>query len=210
MNFTLLHHVTFYALYGLAAVGAYAISERTIFYLVTLRDARRLAGVPSGELKVHAPGDRAKGVAGDMLEQFLVQRPALTTRHEVEDVGEAAYLGARHRLARHLWVVDTLVTAAPLLGLLGTILGIIDTFQALATSGVSDPGAVSRGIGTALFATALGIAIALVGLVANNFFQDKVDRIADHLKVILLKAGQGPVADGSLANRELRATPAGR
>jgi biopolymer transport protein ExbB len=210
MNFTLLHDVTFFALYGLAAVGAYVICERTIFYLVTLRNARRLVLVPSGELKVYAPGDRSRGVAGDMLEQFLAQRPSLTTRHEVEDVGEAAYLGARHRLARHLWVVDTLVTGAPLLGLLGTILGIIDTFQALATSGISDPGAVSRGIGTALFATALGIAIALVGLVANNFFQDKVERIADHLKVILLKAGQGPVVDNSPSTHDVRAASAGR
>ena len=201
MNFTLLHDVTFVALYGLAALGAWTISERTIFYLHSLRDARRLSRVPSGELKVHAPGDGPKGVAGEMLEQFLAQRPALTTRHEVEDVGEAAFLGARHRLTRRLWVVDTLVTGAPLLGLLGTILGIIDTFQALASSGISDPGAVSRGIGTALFATALGIAIALVGLVANNFFQDKVERISDHLKVILLKAGQGPVLGRSDADQ---------
>jgi biopolymer transport protein ExbB len=90
-----------------------------------------------------------------------------------------------------VWIVDTLVTAAPLLGLLGTILGIIDTFQALATSGISDAGAVSRGIGTALFATALGIAIALVGLLANNFFQDQVERIVACVKLVLLRAGLG-------------------
>jgi biopolymer transport protein ExbB len=139
-----------------------------------------------------------------MLAAFMSQRPALSTRHEVEDVAEAAYLGARHRLQRHLWIVDTLVTAAPLLGLLGTILGIIDTFQALATSGISDPGAVSRGIGTALFATALGIAVALVGLVANNFFNDRVDRIGDSLKIILLKAAQGPIDAEGNAAREVR------
>jgi biopolymer transport protein ExbB len=77
------------------------------------------------------------------------------------------------------------------MGLLGTILGIIDTFTTLAQSGISDPQGVSAGIGTALFATALGIAIALVGLVFLNHFRDRVDRISDHLKILLLRAAMG-------------------
>ncbi|WP_148050475.1 MotA/TolQ/ExbB proton channel family protein, partial [Pseudomonas protegens] len=79
----------------------------------------------------------------------------------------------------------------PLLGLLGTILGIIDTFKALAETGVSDPGEVSKGIGTALYATALGIAIALGSMIFHNHFQDRVERITDHLKILLLRAGMG-------------------
>ncbi|WP_240336297.1 MotA/TolQ/ExbB proton channel family protein, partial [Klebsiella aerogenes] len=47
---------------------------------------------------------------------------------------------------------------APLLGLLGTVMGIIETFKALAASGVSEPSLVSAGMGTALYATGLGIA----------------------------------------------------
>jgi biopolymer transport protein ExbB len=74
---------------------------------------------------------------------------------------------------------------------LGTILGIIDTFSALAQSGISDPSAVSKGIGTALFATALGIGIAVVGLAFFNLFQEKVERINDHLKILLIRAGMG-------------------
>jgi biopolymer transport protein ExbB len=85
-----------------------------------------------------------------------------------------------------LWILDTTVTAAPLLGLLGTILGIVDTFMALAQSGMSDPQAVSSGIGTALYATALGISVALVGLVFFNFLTDTIERISEHLKRIIL------------------------
>jgi biopolymer transport protein ExbB len=81
------------------------------------------------------------------------------------------------------------VTAAPLLGLLGTILGIIDTFAVLATSGVSDAGGVSKAIGTALEATALGIGIALYAMVFFNHFQERMERINDYLKVLLLRAG---------------------
>ena len=205
MNFTLFHNLAFYALYALAALGVYVVVERIVFYTVSSREAKRLAALPAAELKAHARWDKSRGPAVEMLAAFHAQRPALTTRHEVEDVAEGAFLCARQRLQRHLWIVDTLVTAAPLLGLLGTILGIIDTFQALASSGVSDPSAVSRGIGTALFATALGIAVALGGLLANNYFVHRVEALSDLFKIILLKAGQGPVeaAEGQGA-REMR------
>lgn len=191
MNLDLLHDATFHALYALAALGVYVIAERFIYFTITAAEARRLARLPAKELKAQARWDKKRGPAVEMLSEFIGQAPIITTRHELEDIAEASYLHARQRLQRHLWIVDTLVTAAPLLGLLGTILGIIDTFQALATSGISDPAAVSRGIGTALFATALGIAVALCGLLANNFFLDRVERIGDAFKIILLKAGQG-------------------
>ena len=92
-------------------------------------------------------------------------------------------------------MLDTVVTAAPLLGLLGTIFGIIETFATLARSGISDPAGVSGGIGAALFATALGIAIALYGLFFFNLFQERVERIGGHLRIIILYAGLGAGAD---------------
>ena len=92
-------------------------------------------------------------------------------------------------------------TAAPLLGLLGTILGIIDTFKALATAGVSDPGQISGGIGTALFATGLGIAIALFCVVFHNFFQDSLERINDQLKILLIRAATGARAQDEVTHR---------
>jgi biopolymer transport protein ExbB len=78
------------------------------------------------------------------------------------------------------------VTAAPLLGLLGTILGIMETFNALAAGGVSDAAAVSRGIGTALVATAIGIATALLGLLGNNVPNRRVQVMTEDFKALLL------------------------
>jgi biopolymer transport protein ExbB len=205
MNLNLLHDAAFYALYALAALGVYVIVERLIYFGVTASEAKRLAHLPAKELKAQARWDKKRGPAVEMLSEFVAQAPAITTRHELEDIAEGTYLHARQRLQRHLWIVDTLVTAAPLLGLLGTILGIIDTFQALATSGISDPAAVSRGIGTALFATALGIAVALCGLLANNFFLDRVERIGDAFKIILLKAGHGLLEAESREGRRVAA-----
>ena len=186
MNYTLLHDITFYAMYAVAALGVFVIVERLIFFLFTMRQARN-AVVIAGDLS-HAEQGKAQGIPGEVLDEVLKQRQVANSRDELSDRTEAIYLAARPRLQRRLWLIDTIVTAAPLLGLLGTILGIIDTFTALAQSGVSDPGAVSRGIGTALFATALGIAIALIGLIFNNLFQDKVEEIGNDLKAIILKA----------------------
>ncbi|WP_249823261.1 MotA/TolQ/ExbB proton channel family protein, partial [Escherichia coli] len=64
------------------------------------------------------------------------------------------------------------------------------TLKALAASGVSEPSLVSAGMGTALYATGLGIAIALLCLVANNFLQSRMERINELLKVLLIRAGQ--------------------
>ena len=104
---------------------------------------------------------------------------------------QALYLSQQAGVRRMLWMIDTTITLAPLLGLLGTILGIIDTFTALAAQGVSDPQAVSQGIGTALFATAAGIGIAVSCLIFNNYFNERVERINEQLKVLALDYASG-------------------
>lgn len=76
-----------------------------------------------------------------------------------------------------LWLLDTIITAAPLLGLLGTILGIMGTFGALASSGISDPGAVSRGIGAALYC-----------LVWHNMLHRMAEHLTKRFKGFVLQA----------------------
>ena len=90
-------------------------------------------------------------------------------------------------LWRSISTSSTIGTAAPLLGLLGTILGIMQTFTALSAGGISDPAAVSRGIGTALAATAVGIGTALYGLLGHNLLHRQAEYISDRFKVFLLR-----------------------
>ncbi len=76
---------------------------------------------------------------------------------------------------RNLWVLDTTVTLGPLLGLLGTIFGMIKTFDVLGNQGVgAGAGAVTGGIGEALIATGGGLFIAIIGLVFLNYFNKRV------------------------------------
>jgi biopolymer transport protein ExbB len=99
------------------------------------------------------------------------------------------------KISARLWILDTIVTAAPLLGLLGTILGIMETFTALAQGGVSDPGEVSRGIGTALIATAIGIATALLGLFGNNVLNRYANALIEDFKSYVLRIPPASAAD---------------
>ena len=67
------------------------------------------------------------------------------TRGQLEDYSSALYIEVDKKISARLWILDTIITAAQLLGLLGTIFGIMQTFTALSAGGVSDPAEVSRG-----------------------------------------------------------------
>lgn len=205
MNTNLMHDVTFYVMYGAIAIALFVIVERSIYFAYVRSQARRLYAqlTPAmhSERDLPATTTARKGLVLDMVSAVLQQKATAGTRQDLDDVIETQYLSSRAPLARSLWIIETIVTAAPLLGLLGTILGIIDTFKALASAGVSDPGQISAGIGTALYATGLGIAIALGCVVFHNLFQDRQERINDQLKMLLIRAAMGarPRADVHLA-----------
>ncbi|WP_042301127.1 MotA/TolQ/ExbB proton channel family protein [Paraburkholderia kururiensis] len=77
------------------------------------------------------------------------------------------------QLDRALWMLDAAITLGPLIGLLGTIIGITESFNVLGTS-ASNVGAVTGGIGHALFATGCGLAVAIVGVAFNGYFGKRV------------------------------------
>jgi len=86
------------------------------------------------------------------------------------------------RMRRGLIVLDTLVTLSPMLGILGTVTGIIKAFDLLGTSGFQDPRVVTVGVAEALITTAAGLVIALPCLVAYNYFQRKAETAAGEME----------------------------
>jgi biopolymer transport protein ExbB len=85
-------------------------------------------------------------------------------------------------LGRGLWVLETVVTAAPLMGLLGTIMGMMAAFKVIGGSGLVAPAEVTSGVAQALISTALGLLIALPALFGFNFFARMQSRTLDHLE----------------------------
>lgn len=135
--------------------------------------------------------------AGDLPEATLLRMAA---SHHGQVKGEAlasrleeSVLVLAPQLDRRLWLLDTIITLAPLLGLFGTIIGMFHAFSVLAAPGHA-PTAVTGGVADALVATATGLFIAMLGLVAFNAFNNQVRQILlqlDSVKTMLLNRMDG-------------------
>ncbi|HEY1856018.1 MotA/TolQ/ExbB proton channel family protein [Acidocella sp.] len=100
---------------------------------------------------------------------------------------------------RRLWVLDTVVTLAPLLGLFGTIIGMFHAFSVLAQPGHT-PADITAGVADALVATAFGIFIAMLGLTGYNALTNQVRLIMHQLesmKTLIINRTDAPAASGA-------------
>ncbi|RMH05363.1 MAG: MotA/TolQ/ExbB proton channel family protein [Nitrospirae bacterium] len=100
----------------------------------------------------------------------------LARQHHPAKAMEAQGLAELSVMRKGLSVLDTIITLAPLLGLLGTIIGMINSFGIMAESGIGQPHAVTGGVAEALICTAAGIFIAVMTLIPYNYFMSKVER----------------------------------
>jgi len=82
------------------------------------------------------------------------------------------------RMRRYMNILDTMITVAPLLGIFGTVIGIILSFEVLGSSGIEHPEAVTAGIAQALITTATGLGIAILTVFPYNYFNSRVENAA--------------------------------
>jgi biopolymer transport protein ExbB len=106
-----------------------------------------------------------------------VEREALAAGLEEAVMREAPHID------RFLWVLDTIVTLAPLLGLFGTIVGMFNAFQVLSNPG-NAPTQVTGGVAEALIATASGLFVAMIGLVFFNGLHNRVRVVVHQLETL--------------------------
>lgn len=112
-----------------------------------------------------------------ILERFeFLAREKRTIGEMRSELGITAEENCRNYLEEYISIIYTVSTVAPLLGLLGTITGMIKSFAAISESGVGDPTVVSAGISEALITTATGLIIAIPSLLAYNFFKRIVEK----------------------------------
>jgi len=193
MNYQVLHNVTFDVLYVCIVIVIYVILERGSYLSYLGWRMNRLARIIDGSADHGQEALAAvkwKDPASRAVQRYSRLIADGASRERQEDYSSALFIGLDKKVSARLWILDTIVTAAPLLGLLGTIFGIMETFNALAAGGVSDPAAVSRGIGTALIATAVGIATALLGLLGNNVLNRRAHVMTEDFKGLLLRLTQ--------------------
>ncbi|WP_322103262.1 MotA/TolQ/ExbB proton channel family protein [Paraburkholderia sp. J41] len=155
----------------------------------------RFAAVPAPNANTNADADAdAKADADGSAVLRLPARHALRRLLEplmrdaakpawwIEARADALALDIQRDMSKGLWMLETIVTAAPLLGLLGTIVGMMRAFRLLGNDGLVNPGGITGGVAQALVATAIGLVIALVSLFAFNYFSRRVERLVDELE----------------------------
>jgi len=94
-------------------------------------------------------------------------------KESIEEVGRHV----AHDLERYLNTLGTIASISPLLGLLGTVVGMIKVFAVITTQGVGDPAVLAAGISEALITTAVGLTVAIPSLMFYRYFRGRVDEL---------------------------------
>lgn len=112
------------------------------------------------------------------------ERPVMI--QAIEDAGRHVV----HDLERFLNTLGTIAAITPLLGLLGTVTGMIRTFKAITTAGIGNPAAMAGGIAEALITTAAGLLVAIPALVAYRYLRGRVDELVIRMEKESIKLVQ--------------------
>jgi len=112
---------------------------------------------------------------GQILAAGLINRNRERTvlKDAIEDTGRHVV----HELERYLEMLGTVAAVTPLLGLLGTVIGMVKVFTAITTHGVGDPTVLAGGIAEALITTAAGLTVAIPALIGYRYYRTRVDTL---------------------------------
>jgi biopolymer transport protein ExbB len=190
-----------YPLLACSVLALTVIIERALFWI--REDMRRNQALVDRVLELCRLGnweELRKQVNGSM--DYVVRILVSGILHREFSMGKAMETAAAdeiQRMRRYLIILDTMITIAPLLGIFGTVTGIITSFELLGTGGIQNPQAVTAGIAQALITTAAGLAIAIPSVFAYNHFNARaekaaltIEKYATSLEIVYEKLTQKP------------------
>ncbi len=188
--------VVMWPLIAMSVVGVTLIIERLWFWARTNRPGRGDNTAYLTDLLRKGNADAARKIAsqdptfyGALVIQLLDGLQDAQSDQMREAVGVDAIETLRPSLERFMPTLSTIITAAPLLGILGTVTGIIASFGILSQGqSATDPQAVSAGIAEALLSTAAGLVIAIVVLFPYNAYRAQLDRTLGRAESIIAAA----------------------
>ncbi len=174
-----------------SVISVAIIAER--FYTL-----RQEVVVPKGLLGETISRIKTSGVTEDLLTKTEASSPLGrvfvaglqnlgNTKEAMKEAIEEAGLEVAHEMDRYLTTLGTIATMAPLLGLLGTIIGMIEIFGASTPTGITDPARLAHGISIALYNAAFGIIVAVPSLVFYRHFRSTVDSLIVQLELKAVK-----------------------
>ncbi len=189
-----------YPLLACSVIAMAVVFERAIFWIQT--DRTRNQALVDEVLELCRVGNwdtvRVK-VAGskDYLIRILVGG-IVHREFSMTKAMESAASDEIRKMRRYMGILDTMITVAPLLGFLGTVTGIILSFESLGTNVIEHPETVAMGIAQALITTAAGLIIAIITVFPYNYFNSRIEdsalsieKYATSLEIVYKKLVQG-------------------
>ncbi len=167
-----------YPLLLCSVISLSVIIERLFFWIDV--DRARSRGLLDEVLELCRQGDweavrlKASGSKNYVIRVLI--SGILHRDYSLSKAMESAAADEVNRMGHFMGVLDTMITIAPLLGILGTVTGIINSFDMLGTQGAENPQLVTAGIAEALITTAAGLIIAIATLVPFNVFNARIER----------------------------------
>lgn len=185
---TLRSSFTMIILVGCSIVALTFIFERWLFYkntavdadrfFIKLKDAFRNEGVEKAISVCNGSLSPLAAVVKSGLEEFGKDAKS------VEDMMDAMAIDQKSKLEKNLGILGTLGNIAPLIGLFGTVVGIIRAFHSLAVAGSAGPSVISAGIAEALITTASGLVVAVPAVIFYNYFLRRTGTIMNEIESI--------------------------
>ncbi len=120
----------------------------------------------------------------------VLERDGNERLETASNIAAEAMFEETQKLKKHLWILGTVASSAPFIGLLGTVVGIIKSFESMAVAGTGGFAVVAAGISEALVATALGLAVAIIAVIFYNYFQTRISNLNGLFRIQIAKVLQ--------------------
>jgi len=160
--------VVFERLWSLRSIASVTL-RITESLLEPIKRGQRDLAIAICKQNSHSPAGR---IFLNILDREAGQRLEVTNNFAAEAMFEET-----QKLRKHLWILGTVASSAPFIGLLGTVVGIIKSFESMAIAGTGGFAVVAAGISEALVATALGLAVAIIAVIFYNYFQTRISSL---------------------------------
>lgn len=191
MQFMKIGGLLMWFIFALGVLGLYAILERTVYFMI--REKNSIANL-NKKLKDMLEKNKIKEAivhlninkssSARVLQAILIYgyKENKKSLEALEEKGKEVAIQQLRHLERNMWLISVAAHVAPLVGLLGTVTGMIKAFQAVALYGTGDPAVLAKGISEALYTTAGGLFVAIPAMILYNYYNKKIDTIISDME----------------------------
>lgn len=183
--------ILMYVILFFGMVGLYAVIER--FFYFALKEKNNYSKLPTEVKQLLNKGDVKEAIVflnsnksstASVLKEILVYgyKENKESLSALEEKAKEKAIEQIKLLERNMWLISMAAHTSPLLGLLGTVTGMIKAFQAMSIHGTGDAAVLALGISEALYTTAGGLIVAIPCMILYNYFNKKIDMVVSDIE----------------------------